>query len=232
LHLQLFEIPKNPGYIVGRYQALPLKTPVRDLNQTEVCVIVKDRTEWKKRIQDLGIPQIVKIIDLKKLRESYKQYEARRKLADSYDFFICDKAIKPLMVGLLGKSFGQKKKLPIALKFKDLRALKQKIEFIVHNTNLPHPKGQLSLIEIGKTDMTAKQITDNLDTLLPALLLWLESGWFNVYTLAVRTKASPPLFFFKQVQLYSKNGDKLEPVKPKSEEETVTEKMQTEEQQK
>lgn len=50
------------------------------------------------------------VIGLSKLRANYRDYEAKRKLCDSYDVFLADERILPLLPKLLGKKFFQTKK--------------------------------------------------------------------------------------------------------------------------
>jgi len=45
-----------------------------------------------------------------KLRQKYKPYEAKRQLCFSYDFFLADERVLPLLPPLLGKVFFDKKK--------------------------------------------------------------------------------------------------------------------------
>jgi ribosome biogenesis protein UTP30 len=50
------------------------------------------------------------VIGLSKLRANYKQYEAKRQLKDSYDLFLADVRILPMLPRLLGKKFFLSKK--------------------------------------------------------------------------------------------------------------------------
>jgi hypothetical protein len=45
---------------------------------------------------------VITILDLK---TKYKAYEARRKLAASYDLFLCDDRVTHLLPKIIGKSF-------------------------------------------------------------------------------------------------------------------------------
>lgn len=47
---------------------------------------------------------------MKKLREKYRQFEQKRQLCDSYDLFMADERVLPMLPGLLGKTFFDKKK--------------------------------------------------------------------------------------------------------------------------
>lgn len=108
--------------IEPQVRPLFIKVPNSIYLDKDICVIVKDPHEsWKEAFKSANIPQIKKIIGLKKLKTRYREYKNRRELCDSYDLFICDKAIVPSMPSALGKYFIEKKKLPIAYKFDKLK---------------------------------------------------------------------------------------------------------------
>lgn len=50
------------------------------------------------------------VIGLEKLRTKFKQYEAKRQLLNTYDLFIADDRILPLLRKLLGVKFFERKK--------------------------------------------------------------------------------------------------------------------------
>ena len=52
----------------------------------------------------------VTVIGVSKLRDNYKPYEAKRKLCASYDMFLADDRVVPLLPRLLGKKFYETKK--------------------------------------------------------------------------------------------------------------------------
>lgn len=49
------------------------------------------------------------------MRKNYKSFEAKRKLAASYDLFVTDDRIVTFMPSLLGKAFYEKKRNPIPI---------------------------------------------------------------------------------------------------------------------
>ena len=53
---------------------------------------------------------LAQVIGLSKLRTNYREYDAKRKLCDSYDLFLADLRILPYLPRLLGKKFFEKKK--------------------------------------------------------------------------------------------------------------------------
>jgi len=51
-----------------------------------------------------------KVIGVTKLKKKYKPYEAKRQLCNSYDIFLSDDRVIPILPKLIGKSFYEKKK--------------------------------------------------------------------------------------------------------------------------
>ena len=94
----------------------------------EICLFVKDpQREYKNLIfNELSLNnnsstgsnqsfKIAKIIDISKLRKKYKEFEAKRILCNSFDLFLADERVLPLLPKLLGKYFFNKKKYGICL---------------------------------------------------------------------------------------------------------------------
>lgn len=78
----------------------------------EICLFVKDpQREYKDLIHSLGLDHVItKVIGISKLRKKYKEYEAKRLLCNSYDLFLADDRVLPLLPKLLGKTFFAKKR--------------------------------------------------------------------------------------------------------------------------
>lgn len=85
----------------------------------EVCLFVKDpQREYKDLIHSLGLDHVItKVIGISKLRQKYKEYEAKRLLCNSYDLFLADDRVLPLLPKLLGKTFFAKKRYIFLLLF-------------------------------------------------------------------------------------------------------------------
>lgn len=69
------------------------------------CLIVKDpQREYKDKIAAQGITGISRVIGISKLRNKFKQYEAQRQLCGTYDLFLADDRVLPLLPHLIGSS--------------------------------------------------------------------------------------------------------------------------------
>ena len=104
----------------GSNKLVPVKIPHPLLNpdKTEICLIVKDHEgeghkAAKKKVADMEVCGVAKVLGISKLRNNYKPHEAKRQLCDSYDLFCADARVLPILPKLLGKSFFKKKKQPI-----------------------------------------------------------------------------------------------------------------------
>ena len=97
---------------------IPLPHPLLSLDVAEVCLIVKDHQgeghkDAKRKVAEMEKCGVAKVLGISKLRNNYKPHEAKRKLCDSYDLFLADARVLPLLPKLLGKTFFKKKRQPV-----------------------------------------------------------------------------------------------------------------------
>lgn len=109
---------KVPIKANNKRKPLPLVKPIRNNKTTEICVFARDSKVAKQKLQEASAPNISKVIDLKKLRTHYNQYEARRTLASSYDLFLVEDTILPDVCHQLGSSFLRIRKYAIFFNLK------------------------------------------------------------------------------------------------------------------
>uniref|UniRef100_A0A7N0TGN5 Ribosomal protein L1 n=1 Tax=Kalanchoe fedtschenkoi TaxID=63787 RepID=A0A7N0TGN5_KALFE len=155
LNLTLKKIP--PKARVNPHK-LPLPNPLHSqATGTELCIIVDDRekskltkAEAKKKIEadDIGVGKILK---LSKLKTDYRAYEAKRKLCASYDMFLVDKRLIPLMPRLLGKQFYKKKKT-----------------------------GTCNVVKVARVAMEVEEIVDNVISVINGIVEILPKKWDGV----------------------------------------------------
>lgn len=109
--------------------------------ETQICLICKDpQKDMKKRIADGGIKEVSKVIGLSKLKSNYKPYEAKRQLCASYEVFLADEAIIPLLPPLIGKVFFRSKKQPIPVNLKQ-KNIAREIAYARDSTYMFIPSG-------------------------------------------------------------------------------------------
>lgn len=84
----------------------------------QVCLITKDPGHAYASLMQSACPKIHKVMGVSKLAKEYKQFEAKRQLSHQFQLFLADKRVLELLPSMLGKSFFQKKKLPLAIDLK------------------------------------------------------------------------------------------------------------------
>lgn len=76
-----------------------------------MCLITKDpQRQYKDLINPMGLKSLTKIVGVSKLKTKYKPFEIRRQLCNEFDLFLADERVLPLLPGMLGKVFFEKKK--------------------------------------------------------------------------------------------------------------------------
>ncbi len=111
-----------------------------NLEEAEICLIVKDAS--KPAIQQLAsqfpneLSHIKKILSLTSLRKKYASYSDRRNLCSSYNLFLVDDSILPMVGKCIGKTFFMKKKQPVPVKLGRVTSLPFVIEKCVRSTFL------------------------------------------------------------------------------------------------
>ncbi|KAK6915996.1 Ribosomal protein L1/ribosomal biogenesis protein [Dillenia turbinata] len=142
----------------------PLHTPSASL--AGLCLIIDDRTKSKitseiakKKIKSEDIP-VSKVLKLSKLKSDYKPFEAKRKLCDSYDLFLVDKGIVPLLPKMLGKKFFNKKKIPIPVDLTH-NNWKEQIDRACASALLFLNTGTCCSVKVGRVSMSKEEIVEN-----------------------------------------------------------------------
>lgn len=159
---------------------------------------MKDPIEPFKELIEKKTINISKVIGIQKLREKYQTFEARRKLCNKYDLFICDDRITPLCSHLLGKKFIQSKKLPVPIKLDD--DFSKRLDMILNSVLYFRGRGNLVYylifyrsIKVGTTVMKSKLVKQNIKAVIPALVEKLPNKWDNVQSINIKTNSSPAL---------------------------------------
>ncbi|KAM5569118.1 hypothetical protein ABKV19_016568 [Rosa sericea] len=182
LVLTLKKIPPK-----GRVNAFKIPLPNPLLSEfTEFCLIYDDRPKSKltkdqidKRIKTHNLP-ITKTLKLSKLKSDYKSFEAKRKLMESYDAFLADKQIVPLLPRLLGKQFFKKKRMipvPVDLQQKNW---KEQVDRIVESAMLFLSTGTCSVVRVARTSMSAEQIVENVVAAVDGIVEIVPRKWSGV----------------------------------------------------
>lgn len=194
---------------------LQVPHPVHDLEDTRVCLFVKDdlfdedalaRIEVLKEDQLKNLAQIITVKDLK---TKYHAYEARRKLLSEYDMFLTDSSIANMIPKLLGKTFFGSSKFPLTISVTDNK--KVSVDRLVGNFNKALNSVGYMLpmgVNMGMRLGMLGQDIDNLKDNIHAITKFLEK--YPIRLIQLKLKDSPSLPLYITDKIYS-DEDILKP---------------------
>eukprot|EP00252_Welwitschia_mirabilis_P027183 TRINITY_DN9243_c0_g1_i1.p1 TRINITY_DN9243_c0_g1~~TRINITY_DN9243_c0_g1_i1.p1 ORF type:complete len:575 (+),score=154.07 TRINITY_DN9243_c0_g1_i1:211-1935(+) len=170
---------------------IPIPNPVIQFDGTyEFCLIVDDRREAEKNFHAVkdavkrdALP-VSKVLRFSKLLTDYKSFEAKRKLCGSFDVFFADKTIVTMLPKLLGKKFFEKKKHPLRIHAKP-DVLRQQIEKFCYSALFYVPSGSCSLVRVGRTSQSVKEIAENVAAVLDNIEWAVPGKWKNIRSLHI-----------------------------------------------
>lgn len=189
----MFGLKKIPAEVSVKPQLISVPNSWKSASSADsvrVCIFTKDpHEEYKKKIKALGLPSIVKIMPVSKLRKNYKPFEAKRQLCASYDIFLTDCRIVALLPKLIGKKFFEAKKIPVIV---DLTKedLKSELETAINSTYLHLTSGPCSSVKIGLGSQGVSALTENGSQIIKQVIEKIPGGWDNIKVLHVKTPDS------------------------------------------
>lgn len=173
-------------------------------NPPEICLIIDDRPKSNltkdavmKKIKNDNLP-VTKVIKISKLKTDYRPFEAKRKLCDSYDMFLADKRVVPLLPKLLGKQFFKKKKIPVPVDLKH-QNWKEQIEKVCGSALLYLRTGTCSVLKVGKVSMGAEDIAENVIAAINGVAEIVPRKWGNVRSFHLKLLESLALPVYQAV---------------------------------
>lgn len=195
-------------------------------SNTEVLLIVKDQ-DGKSDIRDdhtdnlhyfehmlrvCGAARhISEVVTLKQLKVEYKEYEAKRNLANRIDVVLCDATIIRRIPMFLGKHFYGKKKLPMRVNLK-CKNLLSEIERVLAMQVLSLPMtGNSSLMKIGRLDQTDEMIKENIMAAVQIFQNKFPGGWGNIQSLSLKSGRSKSVPFYVKIR----SANDVETIQPK-----------------
>ena len=167
-----------------------------DKDSPTVCLIVKDSSlEWTKKEVEAaalngdsksGLSAVQEVISLTKLRKDFSQYEQRRELVQSFDLFLADDRILPMLSKALGKTFFSCKKQPVPIKLTRKDSLAHVVRRSLHSstymlvgtgTTITVKSGSPAVLSQGEIAENVKQVIEKCAE---------KVGWSNVRGVDVR----------------------------------------------
>lgn len=175
---------------------ITLQHPLMDPSETEVCLIVKDpQREFKDKIEAKGLKMVKKVIGVSKLKAKFKQYEAKRQLCSSYDLFLADDRVLPMLPHLIGKVFFEKKKQPLPVKL-TRDNWDEQFKKIFNATPFYLAEGLCSTVKAGHTGMDRDHIVNNIVSALDKVSEILPKKWQGIQAVHIKTHDSIALPIF------------------------------------
>jgi ribosome biogenesis protein UTP30 len=204
LVVSLAKIPANGGRTKPYKFPLPHPLHLDDPLSSEICLIIDDRAksnltsaEAKKKIKSEDIP-VSKVLKFSKLKTDYKPFQKKRQLCDSYDLFLADRRVIPLLPKLLGKQFFKKKKLPLTV---DLghKNWKMQVKSACSSGLLFMGTGTCSVVKVGKSSMEVAEIIENVAAAIAGIIELIPKKWSSLRSLHLKFSDSVPLPIFQTV---------------------------------
>ncbi|XP_038139373.1 ribosomal L1 domain-containing protein 1 [Cyprinodon tularosa] len=145
----------------------------------EVCLFTKDEPKmtpeqtqrfYKKLLEERGVKNVSEIIPFTALKKEYKPYEAKRRLLGNFDLFLSDDRIRRLLPSHIGKHFYERKKTPLSVNLQS-KHLARDIQRVINGTSLTvTKKGCCCMARIAHSDMTADEVTENIEAAVQMVL--------------------------------------------------------------
>eukprot|EP00301_Raphidiophrys_heterophryoidea_P022140 c636_g1_i1.p1 GENE.c636_g1_i1~~c636_g1_i1.p1 ORF type:complete len:450 (+),score=117.73 c636_g1_i1:42-1352(+) len=160
----------------------------------DVCLITKDPVEYYKNFaqRSPGLSRrVTSIIGHKELKNSYKEFEAKRKLCNSYSLFLADHRIISQLPGFLGKVFFEKKKLPVSVKLPQTenQSFVSPVNAAIKRTYVTLREGSCCLIKIGHSKMDIEHLVENIIDAVDTLIQKIPRS-VGVQTISLKTPES------------------------------------------
>lgn len=176
-----------------------------EIENVEVCLVVKqDSKRWVEEMVEEIFPEYLKcvklVVGLDDLRTKYGRFKQRRQLMNSYDLFLADDRILPMLKAALGGKFIDRKKFPVPLKLSRTHskseALPIAIKKCISSTYMYQPKGTNLTIRAGNTSMKQNELVENFLAIIDGAVKRLPGKWNNILNIAIKTTNSVSLPFY------------------------------------
>tara|TARA_E500000178_G_C16856367_1_gene677557 strand:- start:84 stop:971 length:888 start_codon:yes stop_codon:yes gene_type:complete len=189
----------------------------------QMCLFVKDKdaSKLKQRFEATPVTGLTQVIGLQKLRTDYQQYKAKRKLCSSYDLFLCDGSILPMMTKALGKEFFKKKKQPVPVRL-EVNNLKKEIGRARDATYMYVGFGTALGIRSARLSFDENQIVENIMAIIEGAGEKVPRKWKNIQAMHIKTPNSVALPIYNKLEADEEEDEEEE--KEVKKKETVSKK--------
>ena len=203
----------------------------------DVCLVVPDlfrgmrrdvtlekyQEMFQNRLERTGTKGITQLLPFTMLRAQYSEFEMKRRLAKSFDVFLCDGRIHGHCLHFLGKIFENAKKTPIPIRAVNRKKdksvvfsdnLQQEIDDALHKVSVVvHSSGNSFSIPVGHSQFSQEELAANVDAVWSTLEEQLPGGVENIRTAFLKPKFTSPVPLF--ASLAAPSGVPVPKLKPK-----------------
>jgi len=189
----MFALHRTPTDTRTKPYQIPLVHTLYGQDGQEVCLITKDPVKpFKSYVEDNPIPGLTKVIGFTQLKRNYNQYKLKRELLASYDLFVADDRILPLLPPVLGKGFFQRKKqpYPVVLKGKNwapqiIRARDSTYFFLT--------TGPSTSVRVARSSFPVAHTVENVMGSVDHIVDKIPRKWNNIQAIYLKTSKSAAL---------------------------------------
>jgi len=162
-----------------------------------VCLITCDGLykSVKEHLKTHPVEGIEKVIGITKLRKEFSRYADKRKLSTSYDLFLADSRLMHLLPKLIGAKFFDKKKHPSLIDL-DRADITPSLIKARDATYFHLRTGPTIMIKIARTSFSDKEVIENFNAAIEAIVKNIPKKWKGIQALYLRTATSVALPFY------------------------------------
>lgn len=159
---------------------------------------------YKNVLTEHKCTRVNEIIPMNRVKTEFDQFELKRKLAASYDYFLVDSRIAGHMCHLLGKEFSTRRKLPTSVRM-NRKDLKHEIDYALRKTSMQlHSDGDSHVVQVGNTLMKENEILENILATCENLSKNYPGGSANIRSLRLKGATTLGLPFYMTLSKLSK----------------------------
>ena len=201
-------LTKIPDQNRNKPYRVDIPHPIYDKEDIDLCLFVKDAKPIKEKLDKFPVRCVKKVLSLQKLRTDFKDFEAKRRLLSTYDMFMAEKSILPMLPKVIGSKFFKKKKHPLPIKMSSLD-LGKPVYRALKSTYLYLPAGSSTTVRVGKVSMSPEQLVENVAKAIEGVSDRLPRKFKSIKSLHLKTSTSVALPFFNK---YPNAADEVEVV--------------------
>lgn len=206
--------------------------PLNTDPSTTICLITANpQRTYKDLIASPAFPselsaRITRVIDVTKLKNKYKQYEAQRQLSAEHDLFVADDRIITQLPKILGKTFyksSSKRPIPVDMQAPKARVdgksvarskdnkstiepkkLAQNIEKTIASALVSLSPSTLTSIKVGYAGWSAQKVAENIKAVSDEVIeKYVPQKWRNIKAIHIKGPNSAALPIWLADELWS-----------------------------